>query len=78
MLSPHTPLARLTRLLDLDEGEAISVETRLDQDLELDSLDRTGLCLAIEGEFALAIPDEEAEHWRTIGDVLQTIESRLP
>ena len=52
-------------------------EHRLVDDLGADSLDIVELTMAIEDEFDLYIPDEDAEKWVTIGDVYEYIEDRV-
>ncbi|HUT65033.1 MAG TPA: acyl carrier protein [Spirochaetota bacterium] len=44
-------------------------------DLGADSLDTVELVMALEEEFALEIPDEEAEKIVSVGDAVKYIES---
>jgi acyl carrier protein len=55
------------------EGE-ITVETSLQGDLELDSLDIMDLLLVLEEEFDLQIPDEELSKIQTVNDIVNYIE----
>lgn len=57
------------------DPESITPQTRLDEDLAADSLDVVDLVMAIEDEFEVAIPDEEVENLRTVGAVVEYIES---
>lgn len=54
------------------EEEEISLETSF-TDLNADSLDIVELIMALEEEFDLDIPDEDAEKIRTVGDAVNYI-----
>ena len=55
------------------EGE-ITLETSLQADLELDSLDIMDLLLVLEEEFDLQIPDEELSKIQKVTDIVNYIE----
>ncbi len=57
------------------EAETITAETRLNEDLNADSLDVVEMLMALEDEFGVDIPDEEIEKMKTIGDVVAFIEA---
>ncbi|HVJ47926.1 acyl carrier protein [Desulfitobacterium sp.] len=57
--------------LGVDE-EVISLETSFTE-LNADSLDIVELIMALEEEFDLDIPDEDAEKIRTVGDAVNYI-----
>ena len=59
----------ISEQLSIDDVDTITLETSLTEDLEADSLD------AVEVEFGIEIPDEEAEHFKTIGDICKFIEN---
>ncbi len=60
--------------LEID-AETITAETRLNEDLNADSLDVVEMLMALEDEFGVDIPDEEIEKMKTIGDVVSFIEA---
>ena len=44
------------------------METHLMKDLEADSLDAVEIIMAIEDEFDIEVPDEDAEKFQTVSD----------
>jgi acyl carrier protein len=67
---------RLAELIETDPDQ-IKLETRLEEDLEADSLDLVELAMALEEELSLEIPDEELEGIRTVGDAVDFIAERV-
>jgi acyl carrier protein len=67
---------RLAELIECDPGD-IKLDTRLEEDLEADSLDLVELAMALEEELSLEIPDEELEGIRTVGDAVEFIAERV-
>ena len=63
--------------LGLDEDKDISIDTSLINDLEADSLDAVEIIMAIEDEFDVEIPDEDAEDFKNIGDIVKYVEERI-
>ncbi len=59
--------------LGIDESE-ITPESHFIDDLGADSLDTVELVMALEEEFGLEVPDEDAEKIQTVGDVVKYIE----
>lgn len=57
--------------LGVDEAD-VTLETTFEE-LNADSLDIVELIMALEEEFDLDIPDEEAEKIRTVGDAVSYI-----
>ena len=57
------------------EDETIKLETSFIDDLGADSLDIVELIMALEEEFDLQIPDNEAEKITTVGDVVDYIKA---
>ena len=56
--------------------EDVQLETRFIEDLDADSLDAVEVIMALEEEFDIEIPDEEAENFKTIGDIVEYIEAQ--
>ncbi|MDR1952964.1 MAG: acyl carrier protein [Clostridiales Family XIII bacterium] len=56
------------------EDSAVTLETSLMKDLEADSLDAVEIIMGIETEFSIEIPDEDAEKFQTIGDIVKYVE----
>ena len=59
--------------LDVDI-DSITLDTSFVNDLESDSLDIVELIMAIEEEFDIEVPDEEAEKISTVQDAVSYIE----
>ncbi|MCI1943879.1 acyl carrier protein [Clostridium luticellarii] len=64
----------ISEQLGIDSQE-ISLESSFVDDLGADSLDIVELIMALETEFDLEIPDEEAEKVKTVGDVVEYIKA---
>ena len=60
--------------LGVDPGE-VTPESRFIDDLGADSLDIVELIMALEEEFDMEIPDEEAEKISTVGDVVEYLKT---
>ena len=57
------------------EIEEINMDSSCVDDLGADSLDIVELIMALETEYDLEIPDEEAEKISTVGDVVEYIKN---
>lgn len=55
-------------------AEEVTMEANFRADLGADSLDDIELIMAVEEEFDIEIPDEEAEYLLTVGDAVRFIE----
>ncbi|RDY25237.1 acyl carrier protein [Romboutsia weinsteinii] len=66
--------AIIAEQLGIDNLEDIALSTSLAEDLEADSLDAVEVIMALEDEFGIEIPDEQAENFKTVGDICQFIE----
>ena len=60
--------------LGIDDLNTITLNTSLTEDLEADSLDAVEVIMALEDEYGIEIPDEEAENFKCIGDICSFIE----
>jgi acyl carrier protein len=60
--------------LSVDEKD-VTKEASFIDDLGADSLDTVELVMALEEEFGLEIPDEEAEKIVSVGDAVKYIET---
>ncbi len=58
------------------DADRVKPEASFIDDLGADSLDIVELVMAMEEEFDLEIPDEEAEKLRTVQDVQSYLESK--
>ena len=55
-------------------ADEVKEESKFIEDLGADSLDVVELVMALEEEFDIEIPDEEAESILTVGDAIKVIE----
>ena len=62
--------------LGIDENE-IKLESNFVNDLGADSLDVVELVMALEEEFDVEIPDEDAENVGTVNDVVKYVSSKI-
>ncbi|GAA0122124.1 acyl carrier protein [Clostridium faecium] len=67
---------RIAEQLSIEEDE-IKMESFFIDDLGADSLDIVELIMALEEEFDIEIPDEDAEKISTVGDVVEYIKARV-
>jgi acyl carrier protein len=56
--------------------EEVTPQAKFIEDLGADSLDTVELVMALEEEFGIEIPDEEAEKLVTVGDATKYIEEK--
>ena len=57
--------------------EEITPQSSFIDDLGADSLDTVELVMALEEEFGIEIPDEDAEKMTTVGDAIKYIEEKV-
>jgi acyl carrier protein len=65
----------ISEQLGIDDTDSITTETTFIDDLGADSLDIVELIMALEEEFDMEIPEEEAEKITSVGDVVNYIEN---
>lgn len=58
-------------------GEEVTAEASFVEDLGADSLDVVELVMALEEEFGIEIPDEQAEKIITVGEAVRYIEAHV-
>jgi acyl carrier protein len=68
--------AELSRLSDRADGP-VTPETRLREELGLNSLDAVDLALELEDELDIELPDEELAKFQTVGDVARAVRRLL-
>jgi acyl carrier protein len=56
------------------DAEDVNMESSFIDDLGADSLDIVELIMALEDEYNIEIPDEDAEKIETVGDAIKYIE----
>ena len=61
--------------LNVDENK-VTVEASFIDDLGADSLDTVELIMSLEDNYDITIPDEEAEKMKTVGDVLNYLQTQ--
>lgn len=66
----------LVNELGLD-ADKIHDDASFEEDLEVDSLGVVELLMALEDEFGVKIPDEEAESIHTVGQAVDLVHSKL-
>jgi acyl carrier protein len=72
--------ARLRKVLVSELGlddDKINPQANFEEDLEVDSLGVVELLMALEDEFSVKIPDEEANNIRTVGEAIDMVHAKL-
>lgn len=59
------------------KDQEVKPEASFVEDLGADSLDTVELVMALEEEFGIEIPDEDAEKAKTVGEVVEYIDKKL-
>lgn len=63
--------------LEIEDLDTIEPDTSIMNDLEADSLDAVEVMMAIEDEFDIEIPEEDAENFKNIKDIADYVESKI-
>ena len=66
----------LAEQFDVEE-DTLTNDTDLQDDLGADSLDVVDLLMSIEDEFEIEIPDDQIENIRTVGELVNYIETNM-
>lgn len=56
------------------EEHLVTMDTNLMKDLSADSLDAVEIIMGIEDEYGIEIPDEDAEKFQTVRDLVKYVE----
>ncbi|MXZ68461.1 MAG: acyl carrier protein [Acidimicrobiia bacterium] len=59
------------------DADKITDEATFEEDLEVDSLGVVELLMALEDEFGVKIPDEEAENITAVGEAIDLVVAKL-
>ncbi len=59
------------------ERDDITQDAKFEEDLDVDSLGVVELLMALEDNFGVKIPDEEAEQITTVGEAVDLVEAKL-
>ena len=62
--------------LGLEESK-INEDAHFEEDLDIDSLGVVELLMALEDEFSVTIPDDEAESIMTVGQAIDLVHGKL-
>lgn len=66
----------IAKQLEMDPQQ-ITPEADFANDLGVDSLDGVELVMAVEEEFGIEIPDEDAERMKKVKDIISYLEKKL-
>ncbi|MCH8130700.1 MAG: acyl carrier protein [Acidobacteria bacterium] len=59
------------------DRDALAQDAKFEEDLDVDSLGVVELLMALEDNFGVKIPDEEAEQITTVGEAVDLVEKKL-
>ncbi|MCH7668331.1 MAG: acyl carrier protein [Acidobacteria bacterium] len=59
------------------DRDAVVMDAKFEEDLEVDSLGVVELLMALEDNFDVKIPDDEAQALMTVGDAADIVEKKL-
>lgn len=57
-------------------ADAITLESRFDEDLHADSLEKVEVVMGLEEAFHIEISDDELDNLKTVGDLVRLIDSK--
>ena len=64
----------LAEQLEIDE-DRITMDSNIMEDFDADSLDVVDMVMSLEDEFGIEVPDDAIENLRTVGDVVNFVDS---
>ena len=64
----------LAEQLEIDE-DRITMDSNIMEDFDADSLDVVDMVMSLEDEFGIEVPDDAIESLRTVGDVVNFVDS---
>ena len=67
----------LAREFSIQNKEEIKPESRIKEDLGLDSIDAIQVVMDLEQEFGFEIPDEDSEKIFTVGQIIEYLSTKL-
>lgn len=68
--------ALIAEQLDVD-ASMITMDTDFMKDLEADSLDAVEIILGVEEEYGIEIPDDIAENFTKVSDIVKYVEANV-
>lgn len=63
--------------LEINPKDPVALDAQFIDDLGADSLDTVELVMALEEEFHIDIPDDEADKVKIVGDAIKAVEKKL-
>lgn len=66
----------MTEISDIS-AEKITPEASFTEDLNIDSLDNVEFIMALEEQFEIEIPDEDAEKFLTVKDAVDYVDEKI-
>ena len=76
MNPPFEQLARILTKWSTVSADAVTPDADLDDDLDIDSLARLELTLALKKEFGIAVSEDDVFEARTVADLLAVLNER--
>ncbi len=58
------------------DGEDVTLESNIQEDLEADSLDIVEIVMAIEEEFSVSIPEAQIQEIKTVQNIVDFIDKK--
>ncbi|MGN0771755.1 MAG: acyl carrier protein [Christensenellales bacterium] len=66
----------IAKVMNLDKS-TLTMETSFKDDLDADSLDVVEIIMEVENEFGVEISDDEIIDYKTIGDVVKSLDANI-